>query len=288
MKGLPVLLALLRSSLMTLALLPGVVAAETLVVALKPDKNPEKMLAERAALGQALGQALGREVQVVVPLAAAVIQEGLAGGTIDIGYVSGTEMVQALDRGTADLLLAGEIKGKTAYESLWVVRADSPLDSVASLRGQRIAFASRTSTSGFLIPRWDLHRQGLITDGDPTPFFGAGNIFYGSGYVSAVERVLDGQAEAAAVSDYVIDGDKHLTPEQKARLKVIARQGPVPTHCLAVRKAIPAEERTRIIAALQGLPTTLRDQVFTSALVPVDPTRHLASVREALALGPAR
>jgi ABC-type phosphate/phosphonate transport system substrate-binding protein len=43
------------------------------VVALKPDKDPDKMLAEREALAKALAASLGRPVKVIVPLSAAVI-----------------------------------------------------------------------------------------------------------------------------------------------------------------------------------------------------------------------
>jgi phosphonate transport system substrate-binding protein len=228
-----------------------------------------------------------------VPLSAAVIQEGLANGTVDLGYVSGTEMVRIIDAKAGDLLLAGEIAGKTSYESFWVGRADSTATSIADLKGRPIAFASKTSTSGMLMPLLDLVEKGLVDRRKPDPeaFFGAGNVFYGTGYVSGIERVLAGQADAAAVSDYVMVKDKHLTAEQKAKLKVIQRQGPVPTHCIAVRAGIAAEERQALVAALTGMDAdaaALRDKVFTSKLVVVDAAAHLATVRAALALVTAK
>lgn len=277
-------------SCVSLVLLAVSATAADLVVALKPDKNPEKMLAERGTLATYLGGRLGGSVSVIVPLSGAVIQEGLANGTIDLAYLSGTEMVQVGNARSGDLLLAGEIEGKTSYESLWLGRSDSTFASIAELKGRPVAFASKTSTSGFLVPLLDLTRKGLLDPAKPDPeaFFGAGNVFFGTGYVSAVERVLDGSADAAAVSDYVMLKDKHLTPEQKARLRIIARQGPVPTHCLAVRAALAPERKEALRAALEGLndPANhlLRDQLFTSKLVRVDAEAHLAAVRAALAL----
>ena len=44
-----------------------------LVVALKPDKNPDAMLAEQRALEGFLGERLGGKVRVIVPLSTAVI-----------------------------------------------------------------------------------------------------------------------------------------------------------------------------------------------------------------------
>ena len=192
-------------------------AAQKLVVALKPDKNPDQMLAEREALKKFLEGKLGRPVEVVIPLSGAVINEGFTNGTIDLGYLSANDLINAKD---AELLLVGELNGKTTYKSYWLALKDKPYNSVEDLKGKPIAFASRTSTSGFVIPLWDLRRKELISDkNDPEEFFGKGNVFYGTGYVSAVERVLSGDSEAAAVSYYVLDENKHLSEEQRAKLK---------------------------------------------------------------------
>ena len=55
------------------------------VVALKPDKDPDAMIAEREQLSKYLSGELGRSVEVIVPLSATVILEGLSNGTI--GYL---------------------------------------------------------------------------------------------------------------------------------------------------------------------------------------------------------
>jgi phosphonate transport system substrate-binding protein len=273
--------------LMTLLLLCGIAfASEPLIVALKPDKNPEAMATERQELATYLQTALGRPVNVIVPLSGAVILEGFQGGTVDLAYVSGTDLANA---GTsAELLVAGRIAGRTTYDSLWVAKAGSTYDSVAALRGKPVAFASRTSTSGFLVPRLDLVKRGLITRENPDPATFFSQVFYGTGYVSAIERVLDGSAEAAAVSDYVMLGDKHLTAEQKAQLRIVQKQGPVPTHALAARASLPAADKAALRTALLALndeqQRPLRDRLFVAELVETDAAAHLAVVREALSL----
>src|SRR5690606_10720498 len=157
-----------------------------------------------------------------------------------LAYVSGLEMVQAEKSGAAELLLAVEIDGKNSYESYWITLKEKPYKSAADLKGKPVAFASRTSTSGYLIPVYDLVKKKLLAKKDnPEACIGMGNVAFGTGYVSAIERVLSGQAEAAAVSDYVIKGDMHLSAEQKSKLRVLAAQGRVPTHILAVRRDLP-------------------------------------------------
>jgi phosphonate transport system substrate-binding protein len=261
---------------------------EKLVVALKPDKNPDAMLAERESLSKSLSKILGQEVEVIVPLSAAVIIEGLANGSIDLGWLSATDMVHARDADAAELLLVGEIDGKREYSSLWLCLAEKPYASIEDLRGKPVAFASRTSTSGHLIPRLDLKKRGLI-EKDPEDFFGAGNVWFGTGYMSGVERVLAGEAEAAAVSDYVFEKDKHMTPDQKKLLRVLARQGPVPTHVLAVSNRLDPAARESLRAALLKFTAedpALCNTVFTSPLVTADADEHLRPVVEALSILP--
>jgi len=113
------------------------------VVALKPDKDPDAMIAERAQLSEYLSRQLGKPVEVTVPLSSAVILEGLSNGTIDLAYLAATDMLNALNEQTADLLLAGEIEGKTSYKSYWVTLKEKPYQSMADLKGKPIAFRAR-------------------------------------------------------------------------------------------------------------------------------------------------
>src|SRR5262245_1481276 len=81
-------------------------------VALKPDKDPDAMIAERAQLSDYLSKQLGKPVEVIVPLSSAVILEGLSNGTIDLAYLAATDMLNALNEQTADLLLAARSRAK--------------------------------------------------------------------------------------------------------------------------------------------------------------------------------
>lgn len=277
----------LLALLLALATLAGADQPK-LVIALKPDKNPEAMAAERGELARLLAATLGRGVEVIVPTSAAVIATGIANGTIDAAHVASTDFAKESPtpgaQAPARIALAVQVKGQTSYSSVWLTLAEKPYAGIKDLAGKPVAFASRTSTSGCIVPLYDLQQQGLIAaGGSPADVFGAGNVFYGTGYVSAVERVLDGSAEACAVSDYVIEGDKHLKPEQKARLRILARQGPVPTHVLAVRTALPAADAAALTAAIAALDPALRDRVFGGPLVEVDEQAHLAPIRAALA-----
>jgi ABC-type phosphate/phosphonate transport system substrate-binding protein len=107
------------------------------------------------------------------------------------------------------------------------------------------------------------------------------------GYVSAAERVLNGTAEAAAVSYYVLDKDKHLTAEQRAQLKVIDAQGPVPSHVIVIRSAVSEADRDALREAFLNMntkATELRDRIFGAPLAPTTAEEHLQNTLEALEL----
>jgi phosphonate transport system substrate-binding protein len=259
-------------------------ALTKVVVALKPDKNPEAMAGERKELAAALGARLGLAVEVIVPMSGAVLMEGLANGSVDLGWLASSDVAKLPAPRPVGVLLAARLKGETSYRSVWLTLKERTYASPADLRGKPVAFASKTSTSGCIVPLNDLVQKGLVTVAEgPEAFFGKGNCWYGTGYVSAVERVLAGEAEAAAVSDYVYEGSKHLNPGQKARLRVLASQGPVPTHVLGVRTSLAAGERDRLRAAVLALDPALRDRVFGGELAQVDETAHLAPIAAALA-----
>ena len=261
---------------------------QKIVIAMEPDKDPDAMLEDRQAIQDYLSQSTGKPVEAIVPISSAVIYEGLKNGSIDIAYLSSTAAAKLMESGAVDILLAELIEGQPHYQSYWIGLKESPYTSVADLKGKPIAFSSRTSTSGFLIPTWDLYTQALIDlESGPKGFFGEDNVFYGVGYVSAAERVLDGSAEAAAVSYYVLDKDKHLSAEQRARLKVIDTQGPVPSHVVVIRNAISDTDRATILESFLQMnteATELRDRIFGNPLAPANADEHLRNTREALEL----
>jgi ABC-type phosphate/phosphonate transport system substrate-binding protein len=105
--------------------------------------------------------------------------------------------------------------------------------------------------------------------------------------VSAVERVLSGEAEAAAVSYYVFDEDEYLSDEQKSKLKKVAEQGPVPTHVLAVSSKLSESDQAALKAGLLALRdsgTEIDEDVFSAELIEVDADEHLAPVEAAMEL----
>ena len=223
------------------------------IVALKANKQPASMLVEKQELEAYLSDKLSRPVEVIIPTDSSIIVESFRNGTLDLGYLSSTDAARNLGQQTASVLLVHLKNGLPHYQSIWLSKKDRKYQSVADLSGKAVAFASRSSTSGYLIPTWDMMKKGLVgPEKSLTDFFSL--TLYGTGYVSAVEKVLSGEVEAAAVSDYVFKGNnKYLDDAQKAKLRIVQEQGPVPAHTLCVRSTISETDRKILQSALLAM-----------------------------------
>jgi phosphonate transport system substrate-binding protein len=95
--------------------------------------------------------------------------------------------------GVEPLVTAEESDGAISYVAVMVVRADSGITSLEQMRGKSLAWADPNSTSGYLIPRFALRRQGLGVE--------SGQYFsrtgFGGGHEQAVVAVLQRQYDAA-------------------------------------------------------------------------------------------
>ena len=262
----------------------GELSLQKLIIALKANKDPEKMLAEKYDLEKFLSQKLERPVEVIIPTDSATVVESFRNGTLDLGYLSSTDAARSIDQDAASVLLVHLKNGKPHYQSIWLSLKDKSYQSITDLKQQPVAFAKRSSTSGFLIPVWDMAQKGLVgPDSSLTDYFS--QTIYGTGYESAVRKVLGGEVEAAAVSDYVFKGgNEYLSNDEKAKLKIIQEQGPVPAHTLCVRASLSENDRKfleKTFLEMNEENPELRDRIFNGELVVVDQDEHLRVTREA-------
>lgn len=261
----------------------------TFVLALKPDKNPDKMKEERLNLEKLLSEKLKKNVRVIIPLSGSVIHQGLKNGQIDMAYVSSMDLLQIERDQSGVLFLVGETEKKsTYYDSLWLVKKESTIKELKDLKNKPIAFSSRTSTSGYLVPFADLIKKGLIKKNESVEsFFGRSHVQFASGYGGAIQKLLAGQVEAAAVSDYVFEGDKYLTSQEKDKLRILSRQGPVPGHVLVIKSnnvGLEMDLLKKIFIELQRNEKELFQKVFAYGWKDIPLKEHVKPLEEYLLL----
>ncbi|MFN9790238.1 MAG: phosphate/phosphite/phosphonate ABC transporter substrate-binding protein [Holosporales bacterium] len=268
-----------------------------LVFALQKQKDASKIKDSADAMMKELTQALGREVKVLIPGEYSATVQALVGGHADVGYISSLPFLLAKRDGGAELLLVEERQNRdgswqTYYDAVLVARTDGKIDDFedikANAKSLRLVFTSHTSTSGYVFPFAFFREQGILKQ-DQKPEEGFAQVYYAGGYSQALEQVITGKADIAAVSSYTVEGDKtaiYISPEDRLKLKVVARIPRVPTHIIATKAGLSSKERADITKALLRISKDNPDlltQIYGAArLVHADENTHLEATRKAI------
>ena len=262
-------------------------APETLTIAFLPQEDPEKLLIEAEKIADFLSQRIGVPVKAIVPLEYAAVVEALRGGHAQIAFLSARPAVLAHEMADAWIILGEIRRGKTYYYSQWYVRKDSGIETLRDLEGKTVAFSSPTSTSGYLCPIAKLVEGGLLERGKADPKALFREVIFSGGYQQSLLALSRGEVDAAGASDYAFE--LYLTPEERQQIKVIAKQGPVPVHGVAVLGSLPYSMVTRIQEALlefnkpENLPL-LKELYGAEGFVPVTHSEHIGPVHKAAEL----
>jgi phosphonate transport system substrate-binding protein len=153
----------------------------------------ELQLQDHACLKARAEKALGVPVKLFASRDYSGVTEGLLTGRLHAAGLgaAGYASIFLQDPDAVEPIVTIEEKdGTLGYRSVLLVRADSPYRTLDDLRGRSLMFTERLSTSGFLIPYYELSQQGY----NPGRFFG--RLGFSGGHPQAVAAVLDGQADA--------------------------------------------------------------------------------------------
>jgi phosphonate transport system substrate-binding protein len=260
-----------------------------------PSRRDSSDLQNKAnRVAEFLSRELRMPVEAIVSDETAAV-EALRANRVDVAFLSSRPALKAEQMTGARMVLAevrSDYSGGNTYRSIMVVRKDSPLrtlgnaqQTLAQLRGKSIAFASRTSGSGFIIPTGELVSRGIVPGPDRMEGFFS-RVTYGDGYSSALQAVLRGQADVGAVSEYAM-APPYITQAEASQLRVLHSIPGVPAHGIVMDDDVPAPMRDRIISALMKLNQPANNQMFralynSTELRRVDHNRHLAPMRQAL------
>lgn len=239
----------------------GSTARPKLVIAVQPTNTPEQLASEAKELTQFLSEKTGAEVEIRFPTTFAGVIESLRFGHADAAFVSAWPAALAVKRASAELVLA-EIREvviddkkveEPSYYSYWIVRKDSPYQTMQELKGKKAAVPSPLSTSGYVAPIGRLVELGLITpaqgkEADPKQFFS--EVFFAGGYAQAWEALKSGQVDVAVIAG---DVSESLYRDVLAATKVLEKQGPIPSHAVVFSKDLQEPMRSKLKDAMLAL-----------------------------------
>jgi len=162
------------------------------------------------------------------------------------------------------IFVASEVDGTTGYIAVMYTRADSGIMSLEDMRGRSLAFADPNSTSGYLVPSFQLTQMGIDI---PTYFSSTG---FGGGHEQATVAVLQGQFDAGVTwasgqgdpAEGYTRGNLRRMIENgllnMADLRIIWESEVIPNGPWVVRRDMPEEARAIVVDWMTNLPTADR------------------------------
>lgn len=173
-------------------------ALKELRVSAIPDENPQEMLRIYSPFAEYLSKEIGIPVKFTPVVDYAATVEGLAANRLEMVWYGGLTSVQAAKqaKGARRIIMRKE---DAEFKSHFITRKDTGIKTLRDLKGKTFAFGSVSSTSGHLMPRYYLLKDGINPEKDFSKFSFSGAHDATAAWVEA------GQVDAGALNFLVWD-----------------------------------------------------------------------------------
>jgi len=175
--------------------------------------------------------------------------EAMRAGRADIAWFGAKTYIKATELAGAEAFAAGIAKGDSSpsYYVYFIVPKDSPIEEFTKeeLMGKGLALNHIGSTSGDLVPRYELKKIGLDTNNEEDFEF----VQYAGSHDAAIMSVVNKHADFAGVSSRNFNArvnDRTLNPED---VRIIYKAY-VPPPPLAYVKSLPQEVKDNLKKAV--------------------------------------
>jgi len=185
-----------------------------------PDEAPSELQRKFKPLGEYLKSKTGMDVQFTPVTDYAAVVEGLASKKIDLAWLGGFTFVQAKLRTEGQVVPIVQRAEDEKFTSKFIVPIDSPIKTLADLKGRTFVFGAPSSTSGSLMPRYFLEQQGIVPERDFK------TVAFSGAHDATVAFVASGRAEAGALNASVMDKLVEAKNPNALKVRVLATTPP--------------------------------------------------------------
>jgi phosphonate transport system substrate-binding protein len=191
--------------------------------------------------------------------------QGLLGGTIDMAWLGASAYAKTYmtDPEAVDVVLVKtNLDGSYAYHSIGMARKDSGITSLEDLKGKKFGFGDPNSTSGYLIPAVEIPQ---ITGASMENGAYFGEVVFTGGHEQTIVAVVNGDVDGG-VTWADGQGDWEDGYNSGALRKAVDsglvdmndiveiwKSKPIPEGPIVLRRALPADVKTKVTEFLKGL-----------------------------------
>lgn len=217
------------------------VALPILRVGAVPAESKEKTKDQFAKFMDYLGRKTGCTIELYVADNYKGIITKMKQGELDIAWFGPFSYIIASDTAGARAFATDDnIKEGTTYHSVFIVHPASNIHSIEEIKGHTFAFIDKASTSGYLIPKAMLKRQGIDIDRD------LANVEFAGSHDAAILAVKKRQVDVAAVSDAILISLQGKGVVGEKDYKIIGSSEAIPTSAWAYRDGLPVALLTKV------------------------------------------
>jgi phosphonate transport system substrate-binding protein len=227
-----------------------------LILAVHPYLPTEEIVSRFTPLANYLGRAIGRPVEVRVGRDYAEHMEAIGSDSVDIAYIGPSLYVEMIERyGMKPLLVRQEVNNQPYLSGEIVVRQDSPIQTLADLKGKSVIFGDPNSTMSFIVPKRMLELAGV-------PLQSLGSYQHVEGHKNVALAVLAGDFDAGAVKDEV------FAEYSKKGLRSLAHSPMVADHLFLTSNKLPTVLVDRLRSLMLNLNESPQGKSIMKAIHP--------------------
>lgn len=153
--------------------------------------------------------------------------EAMRAGRLHIaGFSTGPTAFAVNMAGAVPFASGGSAAGPRGYKLIAIVKASSPYQSLADLKGKKVAHTAASSNSGNLAPRALFPNEGLTPEKDY-------QVVYSGGHDKSALGVVAGDFDGAPVASDVLERMIVRGNIKQEQIRVIYRSAPFPTSSFA-------------------------------------------------------
>ena len=174
-----------------------------------------------------LAQCTGKKVVFYQVQSNAAEIEAMRSGRLHVaGFSTGPTAFAVNLAGAIPFAVKGTEKEFQGYNLIMIVKANSPYNKLADLKGKKVAHASPSSNSGNLAPRALFPAEGLVPDKDY-------KVVYSGKHDQSILGVNSGDYDAAPVASDVFIRMAHRGQIKESDFRIIYRSQKFPTSSFA-------------------------------------------------------
>lgn len=216
-------------------------ASDDLVLAIHPYLAPEELIKKFTPIANYLSNKTGRNIKVKVGSNYEEHIQYIGQNKVDIAYMGPASYVNMVRKfGDKPVLARLEIKGKSWFQGNIVTRQDSKIETLADLKGKRVAFGDPGSTMSYIVPHYMMYKAGVFTDPESKYQF-----LYSHDNVAL--GVLSGDFDAGAVKPAV------FRKFEAKGLRTIVKTPKISEHLFVTRSNLPVEQVKQLRSVMLGM-----------------------------------